>query len=731
MKKYLTLLVLLFTMLTATAQNEDAYYLYQDGNIADIFYPSDTRSMSIKPLDGTEPQQYEVLFKQRRNGVRFPVATVDSISFLQPPLSTFRKEGRVNHITYNAFRKLVIDCAAKPEERVFLSDRPVIVDCWAKWCGYCIEMMPTMEQLAQEYKGRIDFYKVDVDEELLLSDYLASYSLPCLYFFPKQGQPMSHEGLMNASSIREIIENFLLVTDDEDPNAEKPAVELNLWKGDVHHSWTDRRFTAQVKCTSKNATLVKYGCFLKSDIENSSLSERELIQRYGNVLEEKYLPRVNSKDGMPITFRAEKQSTYLFLCLVKTAQGGVTVESSEITTDADFVPLMDFQVQIGALAENLQPQKNHFTIYMKTLEAAEAAFGCMLKDEYYKALADGETIETLLAGEGERIYRLTEEQLARANAMGYNQVIAPLEELTDYVCFARVRNQQGQIMEDSEELKTPYAGYNEVILYPTLNVITGLIGNSVSCSVNCSSSDAIYTALLMLPSEEVTRFLAEGKTLEDLMETHPKVSVMSSQQLEWINGQGVSNVLSDVQPHTRYTCIADAYGRFGGRVVHRSDIQTLPQGMTASPLDVVLGASFSQKMLTASAVCRSANAVSATGALIESDKLEKILASGVQLEELMEQEHADFLQYQKYTGDQLTWFNQSGFVMAYSNSQPSTRYTWLLDTRNAAGDRQVQRSEVLTPNQYEMNYLTNALAPTMRAITTKAMPLQQVMSIGQ
>ena len=283
----------------------------------------------------------------------------------------------------------------------------------------------------------------------------------------------------------------------------------------------------------------------------------------------------------------------------------------------------------------------------------------------------------------------------------------------------------------SEELRTPYAGYNEVIAYPDIHVITSLIGHSVSCSVNCISGNAIYASLLMLPADEVTSLLAKGQTLEELMKTHPKVSVMSAQQLEWINDQGVSNVLSDVRPGTRYTCLADVYGRFGGRTVKRSDIQTLPQGVDVPLLDVVFAGSYGQKMLTASAVCRSANAVSATAALVESGKLEQLLGKGLTLEELMAASHEDFLKYDVFTADQLGWFNQNGFVLAYGDIQPSTRYTWLLDTRTAAGDRLVQRSEVMTPNASEMELIPYALSPLSRAISQKPLPLQQVITVNK
>ena len=726
MKKYLLLIVLMCCSTLAFAQQRRAFYVYTADGLADIFYTSQVRKFTFAPIDESHPHVYNQIISVYRGGTKMPVTEIDSVSFLTPPLSAFQQEGKLNHISSEAFRQLVIDYKAEPDQQTLKSERPVIIDCWGKWCTYCLQMMPTMEQLAQEYKGRVDFYKVDVDEEPELSAYLASASLPCLYFFPKTGTPVAREGLMDIASIRNIIEKVLLVTDEENPDAPKPEVELNLWKGDSEHAWTDRRFTAQIKCPTVDATLVKYACFLKDEIENGEQTEKELIQRYGDVLPAELLPRVNSTHGLPLTFKVQKNSTYRFLCLVKNTQGGVTVQSADITTDASYTPLMDFQVVNGALAEFIQPQKNHMSVYIKTKEAVEAAFGYLLKREYDEAMARGETVESLLKVQDDRVFTLSAEALAQANNRGYVQVIAPLEEMTDYVCFARMCNAAGKVMTESKVLRTPYAGYNEVIAYPQLNVTTNLIGKAVSCSVNCVSGDAVYASLLILPAHDVTQLLAQGETLESIIETHPAVSVMSEQQVEWLNGQGVSNVFTDVRPSTRYTCIADVYGRLGGRVVIRSDIETLAEDMMSEAIDVVLSGNYAQKMLTASVQCCTANASTATLALIESSKLEQWLATGASLEDLMATQHQDFLKYETFTPEQLTWYNQNGFVTAYGSPQPSTRYTWLLDTRTTEGVRKLVRREVLTPNRYEMELLPYAQTSLSLQPQAACLPLLEV-----
>lgn len=75
------------------------------------------------------------------------------------------------------------------EQEVMKADVPVLVDFWAPWCGPCRMIAPVVEELADEYQGKLKVTKLNVDENQTIAGQYQVMSIPTLLVFDK-GEPV-------------------------------------------------------------------------------------------------------------------------------------------------------------------------------------------------------------------------------------------------------------------------------------------------------------------------------------------------------------------------------------------------------------------------------------------------------------------------------------------------------------------------------------------------------------
>ena len=113
--------------------------------------------------------------------------------------------GKVNVLTATEFKKKIMDYESHPDEWVFAGSRPAVIDFYTTWCGPCKMMSPIVESLAQKYAGKIDFYKVDIDQEPELASVFGIRSIPTFLFIPMKDDPTIQMGAMQKEDFEAII----------------------------------------------------------------------------------------------------------------------------------------------------------------------------------------------------------------------------------------------------------------------------------------------------------------------------------------------------------------------------------------------------------------------------------------------------------------------------------------------------------------------------------------------
>lgn len=95
------------------------------------------------------------------------------------------------------------------QEQVLNTDSTTVVDFWASWCGPCKMLSPVIDELAQELKGKVEFAKVNVDENPLASSQFRVASIPTVMVFKDGKVVETLVGFRPKQSIKTAIERHI------------------------------------------------------------------------------------------------------------------------------------------------------------------------------------------------------------------------------------------------------------------------------------------------------------------------------------------------------------------------------------------------------------------------------------------------------------------------------------------------------------------------------------------
>jgi len=116
----------------------------------------------------------------------------------------------LEHLTKETFKAKVFNFEENKEWK-FEGELPAVIDFYADWCGPCKMVAPILEELAVEYAGEIDIYKVDTEAERELAAVFGIQSIPSMLFVPVEGQPAMAKGALPKENLKEAFKDVLKI----------------------------------------------------------------------------------------------------------------------------------------------------------------------------------------------------------------------------------------------------------------------------------------------------------------------------------------------------------------------------------------------------------------------------------------------------------------------------------------------------------------------------------------
>ena len=158
------------------------------------------------------PHPFSIFSIQARKALSAIVLLIPLL--LSPPLLAVSVGDPATHFTLPTIQ-------GHPATTLSLSElqgKVVYLDFWASWCGPCKAVAPVLEEISEEYAGKVHVYKVNTEEEQEVAAAFGVRSIPSLLFVPMDGKPQMAVGALPAESFKKAISDIFKIPELDQVN---------------------------------------------------------------------------------------------------------------------------------------------------------------------------------------------------------------------------------------------------------------------------------------------------------------------------------------------------------------------------------------------------------------------------------------------------------------------------------------------------------------------------------
>lgn len=150
--------------------------------------------LSKELVYGMEIGKYSIIFRNVNNSI------IVELKFII----------MTEHLTAETFKQKVFNYENNKDWK-FEGEKPCVIDFYADWCQPCKMVAPILEELAEEFDGKMDVYKVDTEAERELASVFGIQSIPSILFVPAEGQPQMAMGALPKDTFKKAFKDVLNV----------------------------------------------------------------------------------------------------------------------------------------------------------------------------------------------------------------------------------------------------------------------------------------------------------------------------------------------------------------------------------------------------------------------------------------------------------------------------------------------------------------------------------------